>query len=56
MIANELTHWKGWIIGPEDTPYSGGKFFIDIQLTSEYPFKPPKMKFETKIWHPNISS
>lgn len=21
-----------------------------------YPFEPPKMRFETKIWHPNISS
>ena len=25
-------------------------------LPPEYPYKPPKMKFETKIWHPNISS
>lgn len=29
---------------------------IDIVITEEYPFKPPKMKFDTKIWHPNISS
>ena len=36
--------------------YSGGKFKIDIVLTNEYPYKPPKMKFDTRIWHPNISS
>jgi ubiquitin-conjugating enzyme (huntingtin interacting protein 2) len=39
-----------------DTVYEGGTFFIDIVITEEYPFKPPKMKFDTKIWHPNISS
>eukprot|EP00826_Nyctotherus_ovalis_P045837 TRINITY_DN5108_c0_g2_i10.p2 TRINITY_DN5108_c0_g2~~TRINITY_DN5108_c0_g2_i10.p2 ORF type:complete len:144 (+),score=26.85 TRINITY_DN5108_c0_g2_i10:632-1063(+) len=31
-------------------------FTIDIAITPEYPFKPPKMRFLTKIWHPNISS
>ena len=36
--------------------YEGGKFIIDIIIPQEYPFKPPKMKFDTKIWHPNISS
>ncbi len=29
---------------------------MDITIPPEYPFKPPKMKFDTKIWHPNISS
>ena len=40
----------------KDTPYEGGIFAVDIQIPAEYPFKPPKMKFDTKIWHPNISS
>lgn len=39
-----------------DTVYEGGVFTIDIVITEDYPFKPPKMKFDTKIWHPNISS
>lgn len=29
---------------------------MDIAIPSEYPYKPPKMKFDTKIWHPNVSS
>ncbi len=29
---------------------------INIDIPSAYPFEPPKMKFVTKIWHPNISS
>lgn len=51
-----LMHWKGTLKGPTGTPYEGGVFKIDIQLPSDYPFVPPKMKYETKIWHPNISS
>merc|ERR1711865_876371 len=49
-------HWKGTLKGPTGTPYEGGIFKIDIQLPPDYPFVPPKMKYETKIWHPNISS
>jgi len=51
-----LLHWKGAIKGPIGTPYEGGIFRIDIVLPSDYPFVPPKMKYDTKIWHPNISS
>lgn len=40
----------------EGTCYEGGTFIIDIEIGNEYPYKPPKMKFDTKIWHPNISS
>lgn len=56
LMNNDIRHWIGYIEGPEDTPYQGGFFQIDIQMPPEYPYKPPKMKFETKIWHPNISS
>jgi len=53
---SDLLHWKGEISGPVGTPYEGGKFAVDINLPSDYPFVPPKMKFDTRIWHPNISS
>jgi ubiquitin-conjugating enzyme (huntingtin interacting protein 2) len=42
--------------GPEESPYEGGVFYVDIQLTDAYPFEPPKMRFMTKVWHPNVSS
>jgi len=47
---------KGIFKGPPDTPYAGGKFVVDIQIPDDYPYKPPKMKFDTKVYHPNISS
>jgi Ubiquitin-protein ligase len=43
-------------LGSKGTCYDGGIFFVDIKIPGDYPFKPPKMKFDTKIWHPNISS
>lgn len=52
----DLTNLKGSFKGPPDSPYSEGKFLIDIQIPDEYPFKPPKMKFDTRVYHPNISS
>lgn len=54
--GDALTHLNGTIPGPIGTPYEGGIFKIDIILPDGYPFEPPKMKFSTKVWHPNISS
>ncbi|KAH8725988.1 ubiquitin-conjugating enzyme/RWD-like protein [Phaeosphaeriaceae sp. PMI808] len=53
---DDFTHLRGQFYGPPDTPYEGGTFFVDIKIPNEYPFRPPLMRFETKIWHPNVSS
>lgn len=47
MVADNVRHLKGTITGPADTPYAGGQFILDIVIPDEYPFKPPKMKFDT---------
>lgn len=55
-LDDHFTVLKGEIRGPPDTPYENGCFLLDIEIPNSYPFKPPEVKFRTKIWHPNISS
>ncbi|GAD91889.1 ubiquitin-conjugating enzyme, putative [Paecilomyces variotii No. 5] len=54
--GDDLTHLRGSFKGPPGTPYEDGTYFVDIKIPNEYPFRPPIMKFETKVWHPNVSS
>ena len=46
---------KGALEGPPQTPYQNGIFLFSIIFPEDYPFKPPKFIFKTKIFHPNIS-
>ena len=54
MVADNLLDLRGHIYGPSDSPFAGGIFRLEIKIPGTYPFHPPKMKFTTRLWHPNV--
>ena len=50
--ANSL-QWTGLLV-PESAPYNMGAFCVKIDFPTHYPFQPPEITFQTKIYHPNI--
>merc|ERR1712110_34062 len=52
---DDMMEWKSVLTGPAGSPYAGGNFVISISFPPNYPFKPPKIRFLTPIYHCNIS-
>ncbi|KAI9229383.1 MAG: putative UBC5-E2 ubiquitin-conjugating enzyme [Piptocephalis tieghemiana] len=50
-----LYQWEVIYQGNKNGPYKGGTFKLDITFSTDYPFKAPNVRFQTRIYHPNIS-
>jgi len=51
---DNLRYFNVMILGPQQSPYEGGVFKLELFLPEEYPMAAPKVRFLTKIYHPNI--
>ncbi|XVE59955.1 hypothetical protein DITRI_Ditri05aG0088000 [Diplodiscus trichospermus] len=45
---------KGTITGSKETVFEGTEHRLSLAFPNDYPFKPPKVKFETGCFHPNV--
>ncbi|RMC14171.1 hypothetical protein DUI87_09261 [Hirundo rustica rustica] len=62
LVDENFTELRGEIAGPPDTPYEGKRYLVHILVSltkinhGNYKIGNEKVRFITKIWHPNISS
>ncbi|KAK8814055.1 hypothetical protein WA538_000406 [Blastocystis sp. DL] len=49
----DLFVWDAMISGPDDSPWEGGMFALQLRFTDDYPSSPPIVRFLTQVFHPN---
>ena len=53
---SDMMHLQAQIQGPQESPYHGGLYNLTVDIPDRYPFEPPRVRFVTPIYHPNIDS
>lgn len=54
LCDDNLFIWGASILGPPDTPWEGGVFQLRMIFSDSYPEKPPKVRFISEVFHPNV--
>ena len=52
---NNIMEWRCTMLGPQDTPFGGGLFYLKIKFPDNYPQKAPEVSFITPIYHINVN-
>jgi len=55
LSDEDIQTWQAAFLGPSNSPYEGGIFFLSIKFPNDYPFNPPDVKFVTPVYHCNIN-
>jgi ubiquitin-conjugating enzyme E2 T len=55
-VRDNMMNLEAQIEGPQDSPYKNGIYLLSIEIPDRYPFEPPRVRFITPIYHPNIDS
>ncbi|XP_061600946.1 uncharacterized protein LOC133463424 isoform X2 [Cololabis saira] len=53
---SDFTFWRIVMQGPPETPYEKGVFELYCQFGTDYPVKPPLLRFVTRVYHCNVNS
>ena len=54
LVDDNIYEWEVMLMISDDCKFYGGGFFrARLSFPTDYPHSPPKMRFETPIWHPN---
>ncbi|XP_041860469.1 ubiquitin-conjugating enzyme E2 T [Melanotaenia boesemani] len=56
QTEERIDELRAQIVGGTGTPYEGGLFSLEVNIPERYPFEPPKIRFLTPIYHPNIDN
>ncbi|CAO2162118.1 unnamed protein product [Urochloa humidicola] len=54
--GDNIFNWVGTIAGSAGTAYEGTSYRLALAFTAEYPYKPPKVRFDTPCFHPNVDA
>ncbi|KAK1743187.1 ubiquitin-conjugating enzyme E2 [Skeletonema marinoi] len=52
----DMTQIRAQITGPEGSPFEKGVFLLTVHIAGRYPFEPPRCRFLTPLYHPNVDS
>ena len=53
-VNSDVASLRGLILAPEGAPMENYVLSLSVEIPREYPFRPPRIEFENKVWHPRV--
>lgn len=53
---DNMMEWNASVVGPDEYPYQGGQFELTLHFSFDFPLRPPRVHFSTRIFHPNVDT